>query len=218
MNKYSQAFSDAMKRTGLRNTVIAAHVGKVGNNCVAQWRSGRRPIPAEHAPKVAGLLNILPEQISESYDRLVKAGALLPEASPGRNAPPFGHLVLSQLEDFGRDAEQPRIWLPESITKRKLGLTHFCDVRWALQPSLSMAPEIERQAVVLIDITANRREDVVDGGLYAYALWGRPDIRRILVRRDAWTLVGASPDVERVAVTEEELPELRVFGSVIGWL
>ncbi len=218
MNKYSQAFSDAMKRTGLRNTVIAAHVGKVGNNCVAQWRSGRRPIPAEHAPKVAGLLNILPEQVSESYDRLVKAGALLPDAAPGRNAPPFGHLVLSQLEDFGREAEQPRVWLPESITKRKLGLTRACDVRWTLQPSLSMAPEIERQALVLIDITINQREEVVDGGLYAFALWGRPDIRRILVRRDVWTLVGASPEVERVAVTEEELPELRIFGSVIGWI
>lgn len=218
MNKYSQAFHDAMKRTGLRNVVIAAHVGKVGNNCIAQWRSGRRPIPAEHAPKVAGLLGILPEQISESYDRLVKAGALLPDAVPGRNAPPYGHIVLSELEDFGREAEQPRIWLPETITKRKLGLTRPENVRWTLQPSQSMAPDIERQALVLIDIAAQRHEDVVDGGLYAYALWGRADIRRILVRRDAWTLVGTNPEVERVTVTEEELPQLRVFGSVIGWI
>lgn len=218
MNKYSQAFADAMKRTGLRNTVIAAHVGKVGNNCIAQWRTGRRPIPAEHAPKVAGLLGVLPEQISESYDRLLRAGALLPDAAPGRNAPPTGHVVLSQLENFGREAEQTRIWLPESITRRKLGLTRIEDVRWTLQPSLSMAPEIERQAMMLIDITTNQPEDVVDGGLYAYALWGRPDIRRILVRRDAWMLVGASPEVERVTVTADELPELRIFGSVIGWI
>jgi DNA-binding transcriptional regulator YdaS (Cro superfamily) len=218
MNKYSQAFADAMKRTGLRNTVIATHVGKVGNNCVAQWRTGRRPIPAEHAPKVAGLLGILPEHISESYDRLLKAGALLPDATPGRNAPPAGHVMLSQLEGFGREAEQTRIWLPESITRRKLGLTRPDDVRWTLQPSLSMAPEIERQALVLIDITADRSEEVVDGGLYAYALWGRPDIRRILIRRDAWTLAGTNQEVERVTVTTEELPELRVFGSVIGWI
>lgn len=218
MNTYSQAFHDAMKRTGLRNVVIAAHVGKVGNNCVAQWRSGRRPIPAEHAPKVAGLLGILPEQISESYDRLLKAGALLPDAAPSRNAPPYGHIALSELEDFGRASEQPRIWLPESVTRRKLGLTRPADVRWTLQPSLSMAPDIERQALVLIDITASRREEVMDGGLYAYALWGRPDIRRILVRRDAWTLVGSNPEVERVTVTPEELPQLRLFGSVIGWI
>jgi hypothetical protein len=218
MNKYSQAFHDAMKRTGLRNVVISAHVGKVGNNCVAQWRSGRRPIPAEHAPKVAGLLGLLPEQISESYDRLLKAGALLPDAAPGRNAPPHGHVVLSQLEDFGREAEQPRVWLPESITRRKLGLTRPDDVRWTLQSSLSMAPEIERQALVLIDITADRTEEVVDGGLYAYALWGSTDIRRILVRRDAWMLVGANPEVERVTVTTEELPQLRIYGSVIGWI
>lgn len=220
MNKYSQNFADAMKRTGLRNTVIAAHVGKVGNNCVAQWRSGRRPIPAEHAPKVAGLLGLLPENISEAYDRLLKAGALLPDATGtgSRNAPPAGHVVFAQLEEFGREAEQSRIWLPESITRRKLGLTRPQDVRWTLQPSLSMAPEIERQALVLIDITANCAEDVVDGGLYAYALWGSLDIRRILVRRDAWTLAGSTPEVERVTLTEEELPELRVFGSVIGWI
>lgn len=218
MNKYAQAFFDAMKRTGLRNVVVAAHVGKVGQNCVAQWRSGRRPIPAEHAPKVAGLLGLLPEQISESYDRLLKAGALLPDAAPGRNAPPHGHVVLSQLAEFGREAEQTRVWLPESITRRKLGLTHPNDVRWTLQSSLSMAPEIERQALVLIDITANRTEEVVDGGLYAYALWGSPDIRRILVRRDAWMLVGANAEVERVTVTAEELPQLRIYGSVIGWI
>ena len=218
MNKYSQAFFDAMKRTGLSNVVIAAHVGKVGNNCVAQWRSGRRPIPAEHAPKVAGLLGLLPEQISESYDRLLQAGALLPEATPGRNAPPQGHVVLSELEDFGRPSDQPRIWLPESITRRKLGLTRPEDVRWTLQPSQSMAPEIERHALVLVDITTRRPEDVVDGGLYACALWGRPDIRRILVRRGGWTLAGANADIERVSVSEEDLAELRIHGSVIGWI
>jgi DNA-binding transcriptional regulator YdaS (Cro superfamily) len=218
MNKYSQAFADAMKRTGIRNTVVAAHVGKVGNNCVAQWRTGRRPIPAEHAPKVAALLGTLPEEISESYDRLRKAGALLPDAIPGSNMPPGGHLVLAQLEEFGREADQPRIWLPETITRRKLGLTRPDDVRWTLQPSHSMAPDIERQALVLIDITANRHDEVVDGGLYAYTLWGRPDIRRILVRRGTWTLAGANPEVERVTLAEEELPELRVLGSVIGWI
>lgn len=220
MNKYSQAFSDAMDRTGIRNTVVAAHVGKVGNNCIAQWRTGRRPIPAEHAPKVAALLGVLPESISESYERLLRSGTILAEANvPGfRNAPPAGHLILEQLEDFGRQDEQPRIWLPESIAKRKLGLTPPDRVRWTLQPSWSMEPEIPRHSMMLIDITASAPEDVVDGGLYAYALWGRPDIRRISVRKDAWTLAGANQDVERILVGEQELPQLHLYGAVIGWI
>lgn len=220
MNKYSQTFADAMERTGIRNVTVAAHVGKVGNNCIAQWRTGRRPIPAEHAPKVSMLLGVLPESISEAYERLLEAGTIQPDAAGtgARNAPPMGHVILGQLKDFSPPDPQPRLWLPESISRRKLGLTPVENVRWTLQPSWSMAPEIERHALVLIDVTAKRQQDVVDGGLYAYALWGRPDIRRLLIRRDGWTLVGANPDVERLLVAEQDLEQLRVFGAVIGWI
>jgi DNA-binding transcriptional regulator YdaS (Cro superfamily) len=220
LDKYAQAFADAMKRAGVRNTVVSTHVGTVGNNCIAQWKTGRRKIPANHAPKVAVLLGVPPEIISESYDRLKKVGALLPQANghDDQKLPPSHHIVLSQLEDFGRAEDQDRIWLPESVSKRKLGLTRPDDVRWTLQHSRSMEPEIERQALVLIDITAQQQEDVVDGGLYAYALWGRPDIRRIQIRRGVWTFIGANPGVERVDVPDDELAELRVFGAVIGWI
>jgi len=54
---------------------------------------------------------------------------------------------------------------------------------------------IRRNALVLVDTSVTRHEDVVDGGLYAYTLWGRPDIRRFLPRRDGWLLVGQSPGV-----------------------
>jgi DNA-binding transcriptional regulator YdaS (Cro superfamily) len=220
MNKYSQAFADAMNRTGLRNTVVAAHVGKVGNNSIAQWRTGRRPIPAEHAPKVASLLGVPPESISEAYERLLRSGAVLSgvTSAGSRDAPPARHAVLSPLEEFGRSEESGRIWMPDSIVKRKIGLTPIESIRWTLHPSWSMAPEIERHAFVLVDITVDCHEDVVDGGLYAYELWGRPDIRRILVRRSAWTLVGANSEVERITVTEQEFEHLRVFGAIIGWI
>jgi hypothetical protein len=220
MNKFSQAFADAMERTGIRNTVVAAHLGTIGYNNIAQWRTGRRPIPAEHAAKVAALLGVPPESISEHYDRLLHAGAVLPGAvgPASRSSPPARHSVISQLEGFGRAEEPDRIWLPESVVKRKLGPTPVEHVRWALQLSWAMAPEIERHALVLVDITANRHDEVLDGGLYAYSLWGRPDIRRITIRRDAWGLVGTNPEVERIAVGESELSQLHIFGAVVGWL
>jgi hypothetical protein len=59
---------------------------------------------------------------------------------------------------------------------------------------------------------------VVDGGLYAYALWGRTDIRRVSIRRDAWVLVGESEERARTPVPIADLAELRLLGMVIGWL
>jgi Peptidase S24-like len=220
MNKYSQTFADAMERTGIRNTVVAAHVGKIGYNNIAQWRTGRRPIPAEHAPKVAALLGVPPESISESYDRLMQSGAILPDAAgPGtRSSPPARHVIISQLEGFGRAEEPDRIWLPESVVKRKLGLIAVENVRWAVQLSWAMEPEIERHALVLVDITADRHEEVLDGGLYVYSLWGRPDIRRVAIRRDTWELIGSNQEVERITVGEGELSHLHLFGAVVGWL
>jgi hypothetical protein len=220
MNKFSQAFADAMDRTGTRNTVVAAHLGSIGYNNIAQWRTGRRPIPAEHAPKVAALLGVPPESISENYDRLLNSGAVLPgaPAPSSRSSPPALHVVIPQLEGFGRAEAPDRIWLPESLVKRKLGLTPIDHVRWATQRSWSMAPEIERHALLLVDISVNRRDDVIDGGLYAYSLWGRTDVRRVTVRRDAWGLAGANQDVERITVDKTELPKLQILGAVVGWL
>ena len=220
MNRYSQAFADAMEKTRLRNTTVAAHIGTIGDNNIAQWRSGRRPIPAEHAAKVAALLGMAPETISEPYDRLLQSGAIAPRTD-GPSAwasPPAGHLLIEHLEGFGRTDEQAHAWVLEFMLKRELGITPLENVRWVIQQSRTMEPEIKRHALVLVDITAHRHEDVVDGGLYAYSLWGRSDIRRIMIRRDAWVLVGANEDRSRTPVTEAELSGLQLFGAVVGWL
>lgn len=220
MNKYTNAFVAAMDQTRIRSRTLAAHVGKISDNSVAQWRSGRRPIPAEYAVKIAKLLDVPPETISESYDRLLQSGVITSatQIAAASVQPPAGHVVLDRLAGFGRADELQRIWLPEIMLRRELGATPAENVRWATQQSRTMEPEIKRHAVVLVDITATRHEDVVDGGLYAYALWGRTDIRRVAIRRDAWVLAGNSEERARTPVPIADLAELRLLGMVIGWL
>lgn len=220
MNKYTHAFVAAMDQTRIRSRALAAHVGTISDNSVAQWRSGRRPIPAEYAVKIAKVLGVPPESISQPYDRLLQSGAIT-SAGSGPDAwanPPSGHAVIERLPGFGRTDEQERIWLPERMLRRELGATPIEHVRWVTQQSRTMEPEIKRHAVILVDTSATRHEDVIDGAVYAYSLWGRQDIRRIAIRRDAWVLIGDNEERARTSVSLPELAELHLLGMVIGWL
>lgn len=220
MNKYTDAFVAAMDRTRIRSRALAAHVGTISDNSVAQWRSGRRPIPAEYAVKLAEMLGVPPETISQPYDRLLQSGVITSGVKPpdAWANPPAGHAVIERLPGFGRVDEQERLWLPELMLRRELGATPIENIRWVTQQSRTMEPEIKRHAVILVDINATRHEDVVDGGVYAYSLWGRTDIRRVTIRRDSWVLVGDNEDRARTPVPIAELPELQLLGMVIGWL
>lgn len=71
---------------------------------------------------------------------------------------------------------------------------------------------------MLIDITTNALDEAVDGGLYAYTLWGRPDIRRTSMRKGVLTLTGANQDIERIIIDEQELEQFHLCGAVIGWI
>lgn len=220
MNKYTQAFVAAMDHTRIRSRVLASQVGTFSDNSVAQWRSGRRPIPAEYAVKIAELLGVPPETISQPYDRLLQSGVIPSgmKTVESWSHPPAGHAVIERLSGFGRPDEQEHLWLPEIMLRRELGATPIENVRWATQQSRTMEPEIKRHAVILVDIGATRLDDVVDGAVYAYSLWGRADIRRIAIRRDAWVLVGENEERARTPVPIAELSELHLFGMVIGWL
>lgn len=221
MDKYAQAFADAMNETGMRNTTVAAQLEGIGYNNVSQWRTGRRPIPADHAPAIAALLDVPPERISKAYARRMHAESVRTASTAGVLAGggvPAEHVALLHLPGFGRGDGGDRIVLPEFIVRRELGPTAIEHVRWAAQLSRAMEPEIKRFALVLIDTTVTRHEDVVDGGIYAYTLWGRPDIRRVLIRRDAWCLVGQGGGSERIEVAATDLAYIRIHGAVTGWL
>lgn len=221
MDRYARAFAEAMDSTGTRNTTVAAHA-RVGSNNVSQWRTGRRPIPAERAVAIAALMGVAPERISEGYERLLHAGYTPPHKtlSIGSRtaASPVDHVTIERMAEFGHTEGATRILLPAFLARRKIGPAAIEEVRWTFQPSHAMEPEIERHALVLVDITITQHDQVVDGGTYAYSLWGRPDIRRLLIRRDHWLVLGHGKDAEYTEVQASELSNLKIFGAVLGAL
>ena len=214
MDSYTQAFAEAIQTAGMRNDYIALKTG-VSSNQVSQWRRGRRPIPAQYAPNLGALLAVPPERISVAYARLVEAGVM---AEAMEIPVPKGHVRIPRLADFGRPDALDDCYLPEFVVRQKIGATPIEHVRWTLQPSQALAPQIERDALVLIDTRVTKHADVVDGANYVFTLWGRPDIRRILIRRDLWLLTKYNSETERTDVYETDLTHLNLFGLVVGWL
>lgn len=220
MNAYTANFVAAMEATGTRNrTLVAALNNRVSSSDISNWRMGRRPIPAEHAPVVASLLGIPPERISEAYERLLLAGLPAHSATDSQTHGLIsGHMTIHRLEGFGHFAGPPRIVIPELVARPRIGMTSFNTLRWTLQPSIAMEPEIRQGVLVFVDTSINRHDQVVDRGIYAYILWGRPDIRRIQVRRDAWALSCANKEADATVIPEAELDQVSLLGAVVGWI
>lgn len=214
MDTFSKAFAEAIRHAGIRNDYLASKIG-ASSNQVSQWRRGRRPIPAHFATNLGTLLSVPPETISSAYARLVEAGMML---EPRETPVPKEHVRIPRLPEFGRPETLEGCCLLEILARRKLGATALEHARWTLQPNAAMSPLIERDAVLLVDARATDQADVMDGAIYAFTIWGRPDVRRILVRRDHWLLVGQSAEVERIEVYEADLKQLQLFGMVVGWL
>lgn len=220
MNPYTANFVAAMQATGTRNrTLVAALNNRVSSSDISSWRAGRRPIPAEHAPVLGTVLGIPPERISEAYERLLLAG-LPAQATSEMQTPGLisGHLTIPRLEGFGPFAGPPRIVIPELIARPRIGMTSLTALRWTLQPSLAMEPEIRQGTLIFVDTSIRQHEQVIDRGIYAYTLWGRPDIRRVQVRRDAWALCCADKEADATLVAESELDQVVLLGAVVGWI
>ena len=220
MNAYNANFVAAMQATNTRNvTLVAALKNRVSASDVSSWRMGRRPIPAEHAPVIATILGIQPESICEAYERLLLAGLPAQATSDSQTQGLIsGHLTIQRLEGFGHFGGPPRIVIPELIARPRIGMTSFNALRWTLQPSIAMEPEIRQGVMVFIDTSFNRLDQVVDRGIYAYNLWGRPDIRRIQVRKDTWALSCANKDADATIIPEAELEHISLLGAVVGWI
>lgn len=222
MDKYSQAFAEAMERTGTRNVAVSERLGgAVVYNSVSQWRTGRRPIPAEHAPVIAAMLGVAPETISRSFERYLldqSAKLTITAKLQGSGAIPSGHISIERLEDFGRAEGPDRIWLPEFLARRELGLSALENVRWTVQLSRAMEPEIRRYELVLVDISAVDHHHVIEGSVYAFTLKGRPDIRRISMRREVWVLECRDETIADIEVSDSELRDLHIHGVVVGGL
>lgn len=68
--KEAMALAAAMKDRGASNASVARHM-RVSDGLVSQWKTGHRPVPAEHAPRLAKFLGVSdPVQISSAYGRV----------------------------------------------------------------------------------------------------------------------------------------------------
>ena len=94
----SAALDDAMSRHRIQNAALARHVN-VSDGLVSQWRRGRRPVPARHAPKVASFVDVQnPALISAEYAqvRIAQAGnAAVEMGTPGAS----NDLAIRRLEN-----------------------------------------------------------------------------------------------------------------------
>lgn len=216
MDAFALSLSDAIDRSGMRSDHIAKQVGASANQ-LSQWKNGRRPVPAHYAPGLASVLSVAPEAISSAYARIAQAGL----TADGREETPYvpnGNVRIPRLAGFGKPNSMDDCYLLETLAHRKLRATPPEHCRWTLQPNAAMSPLIERDDVLLIDVRAVEHADIMDGALYAFALWGRPDVRRVFVRRDHLLLVAHSPEVERIEVHSDDMGEFKLFGMVVGWL
>lgn len=216
MDKYARALKDAMESSAVRTSDLARKVGVI-DAYVSQWRSGHRPVPVERAPKVGEALSVPPERISEAYDRLLRSGCISREGISAGSIP-TGHVALDRLPGFDYSDGPSFVLMPEFFIRQKIGLTPIEDVRWTLQPTDAMAPLIQRNTMVLVDIRVSSQSRAIDGGLHAFSLYDRPHVRRILARRDNWTLCGYDDNRDHILVPEADLPKLEIRGLVIAWL
>lgn len=216
MDKYTRAFCEAMDATRTRNSDVAKRAGVV-DNYVSQWRTGRRPIPAGRAPAVAEMLGVPPERISEPYARLLMSGCI-PRDGIGSGTVPTGHIAVDRLHSFDYGDGPGFILLPEFLVRQKTGMTPLDEIRWTFQPNDAMLPLIPARTLVLVDVRTLTQDRVIDGGIYAFTLFGRPHIRRILIRHEGWVLCMQDSDKDRILVEDPTMPELSLRGSVVGWL
>ena len=223
MDRYARQFADAMKRTGMRNTTVASYLGgqvQVAN--VSHWRTGRRGIPRDHAVAIGVLLGIAPEKISKAYDLEVRAKtALNSMAAQGSRTGVVadGYVAVERIEQFGAMDLHNRLVLPEMLVRRELGMIPVENVQWTILQSQIMEPEIKRHSLLLVDVTIRDLAQVVDNGIYAYTLWGRADVRRIVIHKDAWSLKGGGArDRDMIRISENESSNIKIIGAVVGWL
>ncbi|MFK3649302.1 helix-turn-helix domain-containing protein [Lysobacter enzymogenes] len=180
----------------------AAEVGGVTRKTQAAYESGAS------APTVSYLLLVAARGIDVQYVMSGSRDRGLME----------GHVSLDVLPGFAPADGPTTIQLPEFLLQRKVGMTAITNVRWALNPSRAMEPEIERNQLVLVDVSQSQISGLIDGNTYAYTLWERPDIRRVKLWRDRLAVVGFGKSPESTDVFKDDEGSLEIFGAVVGVL
>ncbi len=218
MNKYATTLARAMEAKSMRIAALAREVGSSASY-ISQCKAGKLPLSDAYAEEVAALLGVQPQDISEQYARKLKAGAAL-ENMGVRSltaALPPGHVRLEPLAGFGPLMEgMPYAVMPEALVRKKIAFTPIEQVRYGFNPSKAMAPEIEYGALFLVDASQTAPDEVIDGMVYAYRLHGRPNVRRLLVRKRRLYVGGHHASAAPAPLSDDDLEQLSIGGLVIG--
>lgn len=88
-SREANAIAAAMVEQGLSNAAVAHHMG-VSDGLVSQWKTGHRPVPAQHAPRLARMLNVadpsaISAQYAEVYSSQTGNAVALPVTIEGRD-------------------------------------------------------------------------------------------------------------------------------------
>jgi transcriptional regulator with XRE-family HTH domain len=201
MGTLAERLREERGRLGLNQDAMAAAAG-MKRSAQIRYEKGERSPDAEYLSAIAEL------GVAIAYVVTGRQPEYIPE----------GYLQLPRIEGFGPIDLPDAVLLPDFIVRHKIGLTPLENVRWVLNPSPAMEPEIEQNALVFIDVSRAGHASVIDGVTYAYTLAGRPDVRRILIRKDHWSVAGVGKATDYRDVYLSDLPGLHVMGTVIGAL
>lgn len=188
-------------RLGLNQDVMAAAAG-LKRSAQIRYEKGERSPDADYLAAVASL------GVDVSYVVTGRHGVDVPS----------GYLQVARIAEFGGFDLPESLLFPDFLLRRKIGFTPVEHVRWVLNPSPAMEPVIEQHAVVLVDVSKAGHDAVVDGVTYAYMLSKRPDVRRILIRSDHWSVAGEGKRADYRDVYLSDLAGLQILGAVIGAL
>lgn len=215
-NRYATALATAMEAKPIKIAELARHIG-TSPSFVSQCKAGKIALTDSYAEQVAAVLGVAPEDISEQYARKKKAGVALERMGLRAPDPVPGHVRLDLLPNFGPSIDElTHVILPQAIVRRKIGFTAIERIRCAFNPTRAMAPEIEHGALLLLDTTARRVEDVVDGMIYAYQLYGHVDVRRFLLHRKQLQVAGNGGLADAAKLADDDLLQLKILGLVVA--
>lgn len=78
LDAYAKNFTSALVRSGMSSAALAQAIG-VDPSYISQWKTGRRPIPADKALQVANFIGADATEISEGFERVMESQSLTDE-------------------------------------------------------------------------------------------------------------------------------------------
>jgi|GEM_PF-6296421 len=207
---------EARTDKGISEPAELARLAKVSAAAAYAWESGdTKSLKGEVLIRVSDVLEVHPRWLMTGRGPKHEVSGL-PMLVSQENMP-AEHVQIEHLAGFDVVNGPRYAVLPEILVRRKIGDTPIEHVRWVINPSPAMAPVIEQGALVFVDTRYNSLESVIDGATYAYRLWKRPDLRKIVFRdQHHVTLVGHGKGAPLTDVYEDKLPDLEIGGLVLG--